>query len=75
MNFKYVSIEIGLKSLCIFYQDPDFEPVDTCITSVLGSQNTIELTDEFKLHYDLWLQQEVFQHSVNWDEILQPGYM
>lgn len=55
--------------------DPDYEPVDTCITSVLGSQSTIELTEEFKQHYDLWLQQEVFQHSVNWDEILQPGYM
>lgn len=55
--------------------DPDYEPVDTCITSVLGSQNTIELTEEFKQHYDLWLQQEVFQHSVNWDEILQPGYI
>lgn len=56
-------------------QDPDFEPVDSCITSVLGSLNSIELTDEFKQHYDLWLQHEVFQTSVNWDEILNFSYL
>lgn len=56
-------------------QDPDFEPVDTCITSVLGSLNYVELTEEFKQHYDLWLQQEVFDTSVNWDEILNYSYM
>uniref|UniRef100_A0A1B6KHM4 Far11/STRP C-terminal domain-containing protein n=1 Tax=Graphocephala atropunctata TaxID=36148 RepID=A0A1B6KHM4_9HEMI len=55
--------------------DPDFEPIDTCITSVLGSLNSVKLTEEFKQHYDLWLQQEVFQTSVNWDEILNYSYM
>lgn len=53
--------------------DQDYEPVDTCITSVLGTQNAVELTEEFKQHYDLWLQQEVFQTTINWDEILQIG--
>ncbi|XP_054284472.1 striatin-interacting protein 1 [Macrosteles quadrilineatus] len=55
--------------------DPDFEPIDTCITSVLGSLSGIELTEEFKQHYELWLQQEVFQSSTNWDEILHYSYM
>uniref|UniRef100_A0A1B6DA13 Far11/STRP C-terminal domain-containing protein n=1 Tax=Clastoptera arizonana TaxID=38151 RepID=A0A1B6DA13_9HEMI len=52
--------------------DQDFEPLDNCIISVLGS-NSIELSEEFKQHYDLWLQQEVFQTSINWDEIIQAG--
>lgn len=51
----------------------DFEPVDTCVTSVLG--NEIELTEEFKQHYDIWLQQEVFQANVNWDEVLNYSYL
>ncbi|KAF6204102.1 hypothetical protein GE061_002442 [Apolygus lucorum] len=53
--------------------DPDFEPVDTSITSVLGQ--SMELTEEFKQHYDLWLQQEVFQNSINWEELLDHGYI
>ncbi|KAL1140935.1 hypothetical protein AAG570_000863 [Ranatra chinensis] len=52
---------------------PDFEPVDNCITSVLG-QN-IELTDEFKRHYHLWLHQEVFRTSIQWEELLENSYM
>ncbi|XP_071453332.1 striatin-interacting protein 1 homolog isoform X2 [Hetaerina americana] len=50
-------------------KDPEFEPVDNCITSVLG--RPVELTDEFKQHYEVWLQQEVFQASVDWDLLLQ----
>ncbi|XP_066952330.1 striatin-interacting protein 1 homolog [Macrobrachium rosenbergii] len=38
--------------------DSDFEPLDNCVTSVLG--RPVELT-EFKRHYEVWLQQEVFQ--------------
>ncbi|XP_015609648.1 striatin-interacting protein 1 homolog isoform X2 [Cephus cinctus] len=49
-------------------RDEELEPVDTSITSVLGAN--VELTDEFKQHYELWLQQEVFQASINWDELL-----
>nr|CAD7426508.1 unnamed protein product [Timema monikensis] len=40
-------------------KDPDFEPLDTCTTSVLGQP--FELTDYFKQHYEVWLQREVFQ--------------
>lgn len=46
------------------------EPVDNSVTSVLGVN--MELSDEFKQHYELWLQQEVFQRSINWDELLDP---
>lgn len=49
-------------------RDEELEPVDACITSVLGAN--MELTEEFKQHYELWLQQEVFQKSINWDELL-----
>ncbi|XP_012277148.1 striatin-interacting protein 1 homolog [Orussus abietinus] len=52
-------------------KDEEFEPVDTSIQSVLGTN--IELTDEFKQHYELWLQQEVFQTTINWDELLDPA--
>ncbi|XP_066598127.1 striatin-interacting protein 1 homolog [Prorops nasuta] len=49
-------------------KDEEMEPVDSSITSVLGAN--IDLTEEFKQHYKLWLQQEVFQRSINWDELL-----
>lgn len=52
-------------------RDEELEPVDTSVTSVLGAN--IELTDEFKQHYELWLQQEVFQTSIDWDELLGPS--
>ncbi|XP_043461418.1 striatin-interacting protein 1 [Leptopilina heterotoma] len=50
-------------------RDEELEPVDTSVTSVLGVN--VELTDEFKQHYELWLQQEVFQTNINWDELLE----
>ncbi|KAG7206269.1 hypothetical protein KM043_003653 [Ampulex compressa] len=49
-------------------KDEDMEPIDTSVTSALGMN--IQLTEEFKQHYELWLQQEVFQRSINWDELL-----
>lgn len=30
----------------------------------------VELTDEFKLQYEEWLQQEVFNHQINWDSLI-----
>ncbi|XP_063995251.1 striatin-interacting protein 1 homolog [Diachasmimorpha longicaudata] len=50
-------------------KDDQLDPVDTSFVSVLGAN--IELTDEFKRHYELWLQQEVFQTSIDWDKLLQ----
>ncbi|XP_076236978.1 striatin interacting protein isoform X2 [Calliopsis andreniformis] len=49
----------------------DMQPVDTSVISVLGTE--VELSEEFKQNYELWLQQEVFQRSINWDELLDPG--
>ncbi|XP_066998245.2 striatin-interacting protein 1 homolog [Anabrus simplex] len=42
-------------------RDPEFEPMDTSITSVLGQP--FEFTDYFKQHYEVWLQREVFERS------------
>uniref|UniRef100_A0ABD2WM86 Far11/STRP C-terminal domain-containing protein n=1 Tax=Trichogramma kaykai TaxID=54128 RepID=A0ABD2WM86_9HYME len=52
-------------------RDEELEPVDTSITSVLGTN--VELTEEFKQHYELWLQQEVYKTSIDWDELLGPS--
>ncbi|KAI9555338.1 hypothetical protein GHT06_017853 [Daphnia sinensis] len=48
--------------------DPEYEPVDNWLTSVLS--HPVELTDEFKRHYEIWLQQEVFQASIDWDQLV-----
>ncbi|KAF1766465.1 hypothetical protein GCK72_006422 [Caenorhabditis remanei] len=46
----------------------DFEPVDTCAHSVLGAN--INLGRQFKKGYEKWLEQEVFQASIDWDKLL-----
>merc|ERR1712241_427944 len=46
----------------------DFEPVDNCITSVLGQE--VELTDEFKANYEKWLDREVLNTSIQWEQLL-----
>ncbi|UYV76198.1 STRIP2 [Cordylochernes scorpioides] len=50
---------------------PDLEPVDNNFLSVLGRD--IELTAEFKTNYERWLAREVFQVSVDWDQLLNPA--
>ena len=53
---------------------PDFEPVDKCITSVLG--RPVHLTSTFKDNYEVWLEQEVFNNPVDWDELIRTnGYI
>lgn len=32
----------------------------------------VELTEEFKEHYELWLEQEVFNNDINWDLLMVP---
>ncbi|KAL3853320.1 hypothetical protein ACJMK2_016869 [Sinanodonta woodiana] len=49
--------------------DPEFKPVDNCILSVLGQK--VELTEEFKENYELWLNMEVYSNQVDWDQLLQ----
>ena len=54
---------------------PDSElksTVDTSIQSVLGQD--IELSEEFKQHYEIWLQQ-VLSVEINWDELLDKAYL
>ncbi|XP_075729779.1 striatin interacting protein isoform X1 [Rhipicephalus microplus] len=51
----------------------DFQPVDNSFLSVLGRD--VELSPEFKLHYQQWLQGDVFRTNVNWDLLLCPGYL
>lgn len=54
---------------------PDSElksTVDTSIQSVLGQD--IELTEEFKQHYEIWLHQ-VLSVNVNWDELIDKAYL
>ncbi|GBM17905.1 Striatin-interacting protein 1 [Araneus ventricosus] len=57
-------------SLC---NDPDYQAVDNNILSVLGRE--IELTDDFKYHYEAWLKREVFQLSTDWDQLLNSQYL
>lgn len=49
--------------------DAELSPVDVNITSVLASD--VDLTEEFKKHYHIWVQQEVFDKTINWDELLR----
>lgn len=49
-------------------QDSDYEPVDNCLSSVLGTG--YDLSDTFKKHYSLWLEQEVFNVSIEWEKLL-----
>lgn len=55
-------------NICFISQDGDFEPVDNCLSSVLGG--SYDLSDSFKKHYALWLEQEVFNVSIEWEKLL-----
>ncbi|XP_050664312.1 striatin-interacting protein 1 [Leptidea sinapis] len=48
--------------------DIDLQPVDTDINSVLDI--IIDLDEEFKDNYELWLDQEVYHNEINWDVLL-----
>lgn len=48
--------------------DSEFEPVDNSVNSVLG--NAPELSESFRGHYGLWLEQEVFGPPIDWDKLL-----
>lgn len=49
--------------------DADYEPVDNCLSSVLGV--SYDLSESFTSNYELWLEQEVFSNSVDWDKLLE----
>ena len=46
----------------------EFDPVDNCTASVLSKD--VELTDEFKINYEKWLQREVFNMEIKWEQLL-----
>ena len=56
-------------NIIAIFQESDFEPVDNCLTSVLGQE--IELTDEFKANYGAWLQREVYNTEIQWELLLE----
>lgn len=52
----------NLPLTCIIVKEYDYEPVDNCINSVLNQE--VELTDEFKAHYEKWLEMEVYNSEI-----------
>ncbi|XP_018330391.1 striatin-interacting protein 1 isoform X2 [Agrilus planipennis] len=50
-------------------KDIEFEPVDNCLSSILGSG--YDLSENFKRHYELWLEQEVFRNEIEWEKLLK----
>ncbi|KAL5238108.1 hypothetical protein ACI65C_005518 [Semiaphis heraclei] len=48
--------------------DDEFTPSDFSITSALGKP--VKLSKEFKKHYEIWLDQEVFQNNIDWNALL-----
>lgn len=53
------------------------DPSDFNINNILNTQTNecydVELTDEFKQNYELWLDQEVYNNCVDWDILLTPN--
>ena len=49
--------------------DPEFEPVDNCMQSVLAQR--VDLTPQFKDNYEQWLDTEVFANQIDWDQIMR----
>ncbi|KAJ8046474.1 Striatin-interacting protein 1 [Holothuria leucospilota] len=50
-------------------KDPELESVDNNLQSVLGQ--CIELSEEFKRFYEVWLDREVFSTQIDWDLLLK----
>lgn len=48
--------------------DPDLEPMDNSLTSVLG--HNFEFSESFQKNYGLWLEDEVFRNEIDWDQLL-----
>jgi len=50
------------------FQDPEFHQYDKNINAVLGAK--FELTEQFQINYEKWLDREVFKASIDWDQLL-----
>ncbi|KAG8192206.1 hypothetical protein JTE90_009966 [Oedothorax gibbosus] len=55
------------------YTDPEYQAVDNNVLSALGRE--IELTGDFKYHYESWVTREVFQLQTDWDQLLNSQYL
>ncbi|XP_037087576.1 LOW QUALITY PROTEIN: striatin-interacting protein 1 homolog [Pollicipes pollicipes] len=56
----------------------ELEPLEPELELELEIEPTgreMELTAEFKANYRRWLETEVFQQSIDWDKLIEPGYM
>lgn len=53
--------------------DSEISALDLNISSVLAKE--IVLAEDFKKHYEVWIQQEVFDNNINWDDLLNFGYL
>uniref|UniRef100_A0A4W3IYY2 Striatin interacting protein 2 n=1 Tax=Callorhinchus milii TaxID=7868 RepID=A0A4W3IYY2_CALMI len=54
----------------LYHCDFEFAPVDNCLQSVLG--HCLQLPDDFRYSYELWLEREVFAQPIRWEKLLQP---
>ncbi|XP_050086420.1 striatin-interacting protein 1 homolog isoform X3 [Anopheles aquasalis] len=46
------------------------ERVNACYGGLSRKAEEIELSEEFKQNYELWLQQEVYNNNIDWDALL-----
>uniref|UniRef100_A0A1E1WUW2 Far11/STRP C-terminal domain-containing protein n=2 Tax=Pectinophora gossypiella TaxID=13191 RepID=A0A1E1WUW2_PECGO len=49
-------------------QEMDLTPLETDINCILEAN--VDLDDEFKENYEMWLDQEVYNNEINWDILL-----
>lgn len=49
-------------------KEDDFTPDNFTINCALGK--AVALSNEFKQHYEIWLDQEVFQNDIDWNALI-----
>jgi len=49
-------------------KDDELTPSDFSINTALGKP--VKLSGEFKQHYMIWLDQEVFQNNIDWNALV-----
>lgn len=56
-----------------FSANDEAEAFEPNVGSVLAQE--VALAEDFKKHYEIWIQQEVFDNTIDWDELLNFGYL
>lgn len=49
-------------------KDNEFTPSDFSLNCAMGK--SVKLSCEFKQHYQIWLNQEVFQNKIDWNALI-----